>query len=246
MVKNSEIVFGWYCTFINFLFILSPSLILSKYKKRIYLINLTPKLIIVINYLNCIIWTCYGFKIEKPYIAVGNFLSNIISLSLLCLLIYYLSKKDILKSIVISTIFFFISIILAFICILMINDNEILYNLCCFSTILVYAAPGVQIINVNKKNKYKLIPIYTCVFGLLASFNWTLFAFYIIKKKFGIISFFIGFMLSSIQIITYIISKKINEKGKEIIRDGKGTTKKFQKRMDKNINSTLYSERTTK
>ena len=246
MVKNSEIVFGWYCTFINFLFILSPSLILSKYKKRINLINLTPKLIIVINYLNCIIWTCYGFKIEKPYIAVGNFLSNIISLSLLCLLIYYLSKKDILKSIVISTIFFFISIILAFICILMINDNEILYNLCCFSTILVYAAPGVQIINVNKKNKYKLIPIYTCVFGLLASFNWTLFAFYIIKKKFGIISFFIGFMFSSIQIITYIFSKKINEKGKEIIRDGKGTTKKFQKRMDKNINSTLYSERTSK
>jgi hypothetical protein len=53
-------------------------------------------------------------------------------------------------------------------------------------------------------------------------------------------------MLSSIQIITYIISKKINEKGKEIIRDGKGTTKKFQKRMDKNINSTLYSERTSK
>ena len=246
MVKNSEIVFGWYCTFINFLFILSPSLILSKYKKRINLINLTPKLIIVINYLNYIIWTCYGFKIEKPYIAVGNFLSNLISLSLLCLLIYYLSKKDILKSIVISTIFFFISIILAFICILMINDNEILYNLCCFSTILVYAAPGVQIINVNKKNKYKLIPIYTCVIGLLASFNWTLFTFYIIKKKFGIISFFIGFILSSIQIITYIFSKKINEKGKEIIRDGKGTTKKFQKRMDKNINSTLYSERTSK
>ncbi len=246
MVKNSEIIFGWYCIFLNILFFLSPLLLISKFKKRISLLNFTPRLIIAINYLNCLIWTCYGFKIEKPYIAIGNFFSNIISLSLLCLLIYYLSKKDMLKSIIISTIFFCFSLSLSFICILFIKNNEILYNLCCFSTILVYAAPGVQIINVIKKNKYKLIPIYTCIIGLFASFSWTLFAFYIIKKKFGIISFFIGFIFSFIEILVYLISKNLSENGKELIRDGKGISKKYRKRMEKNINSTLYSENTSK
>ena len=241
----SEIIFGWYCTFLNILFILSPLLILSKFKKKISLLNFTPRLIIILNYLNCIIWTCYGFKIDKFYFAFGNLLSNIISLSLLCLLIYYLSKQDMLKSIVIATIFFFISLLLSFICILFINDKEILYNLCCFSTILVYAAPGIQIINVINNNKYKLIPIYTCIIGLLSSFNWTLFTFYIIKKQIGIISYFIGFIFSFIEIIVYFIFRKLSERGKELIRDGKGITRRFQKKMDKNINSTFYSENTS-
>ena len=228
---------------INILFISSPGIIILKYKKQLLSLKGTPKIIIITNYLNSVIWTCYGLRNEKAYIAVGNGICNFISLFLLCSLIFYSNNNNMNKSIFISSIFFLISIILAFICIEIIKNINLLYYLSCLSTVCVYLAPCYKIIHVIKTQKYILIPIHSSFFGLLSSLIWSFYGFYVIKNTYTYIPFLIGIFLSIFQILVYLICKNLSEKGKEIIKDGIGTSKKIQKIMEENINKTLTTER---
>ena len=157
---------------INILFISSPGIIILKYKKQLLSLKGTPKIIIITNYLNSVIWTCYGLRNEKAYIAVGNGICNFISLFLLCSLIFYSNNNNMNKSIFISSIFFLISIILAFICIEIIKNINLLYYLSCLSTVCVYLAPCYKIIHVIKIQNYILIPIHSSFFGSLSSLIW--------------------------------------------------------------------------
>jgi hypothetical protein len=104
-------------------------------------------------------------------------------------------------------------------------------------------APCYKIIHVIKTQKYILIPIHSSFLGLLSSLIWSFYGFYVIKNTYTYIPFLIGIFLSIFQILVYLICKNLSEKGKEIIKDGIGTSKKIQKIMEENINKTLTTER---
>ena len=228
---------------INILFISSPGIIILKNKNTITFLRRNSKKIIITNYLNSVIWTCYGLRNEKPYIAVGNGICNFISLFLLCSLIFYSNNNNMNKTIFISSIFFLISIILAFICIEIIKNINLLLYLSCLSTVCVYLAPCYKIIHVIKNQNFILIPIHSSFFGLLSSLIWSFYGFYVMKNTYTYIPFLIGIFLSIFQILVYLICKNLSEKGKEIIKDGIGTSKKIQKIMEENINKTLTTDR---
>ena len=133
-----------------------------------------PLLVLIFNSLNAICWGCYWYRMAFISPVISNILCWISSSTFFIIYLFFFAKKIIQK--------FFLYVI-----ILIITETTIVYislyiiNLKIFGKILIilnilmFVAPGQNIIRVIKENNHKLIPIATTLVATICSGSWLLF-----------------------------------------------------------------------
>jgi hypothetical protein len=146
-------IFGFSATALSLMFFISPIRLFLEARKTHCLKNI-PGLMLISNYLNCVLWIFYGFgKKQTP-----QWLCNIIGLTFnLVWLIWYVvlkNRKDFVQRIL-GISFFIISYIWTIILGLFIYSKEkdwqkvlidILGYSACAINVIMYAAPGQNIV----------------------------------------------------------------------------------------------------
>ena len=167
-----------------------------------------PGYYFALNYANNLCWYIYGDflysdQIKTVYL-IGTFLTFI---SVFTYLYFELQKNKtdaILNGLIILLGTYTIYITLAII----IDNVDIICQICLGTYILLFFYPFQTIFNVIKHKNYNLIPIYNTWISLFGSISWVIYG-YGITEYYVIYPNIIIIILSAIQIILYLIYRKI-------------------------------------
>ena len=133
-----------------------------------------PYLMLFFNLLNASCWGCYWYRMSFMIPVMSNSICGIISLSFCFTYLYFFSGKNILKFCLYCPFLFLALVILIFIS-LYVLKMKIFGIILIFFNILMFIAPGQNIIRVIKEKNHKLIPIGTTIVGIICSGGWLLF-----------------------------------------------------------------------
>ena len=133
-----------------------------------------PYLMLFFNLLNASCWGCYWYRMSFMIPVMSNSICGIISLSFCIIYLYFFSRKNIPKFCLYCPFLFLTLVILIFIS-LYVLKMKIFGIILIFFNILMFIAPGQNIIRVIKEKNHKLIPIGTTIVGIICSGGWLLF-----------------------------------------------------------------------
>ena len=134
-----------------------------------------PILMLVFNLLNNLCWGCYWHRISRFSPTLCSVICSIIATFFFIIYLYFFAKKNIKKFILYSFAFIFIEIIITSISYYATNNITYFGRFLIVINILMYIAPGQNLIRVIKEKNYKLIPIASTIAGALCSGGWFLF-----------------------------------------------------------------------
>ena len=204
-----ESIFGWLGSIISIYFFIAPIYPFTKVLLNKIDYNDSPGILLLFTFMNCILWTVYGFLKDETQIYITNSLGGVITLIWITIYLIYLGKKY----------FVFSFIINIFLLILIISISHIFYHIvgedntgliAMIFNVLMFAAPGEKIFQVFKTGKFELIPIFSSIGGFACSLCWLIFGIY--KKDLNIIiPNSIGLLFAIFQIIIYLIYNKKNK-----------------------------------
>ena len=204
-----ESIFGWLGSLLSIYFFIAPIHPFTKVFQNKIDYKDSPGILLLFTFMNCILWTVYGFLKDETQIYITNSLGGVITLIWITIYLIYLGKKY----------FVFSFIINIFLLILIISISHIFYHIvgedntgliAVMFNVLMFAAPGEKIFQVFKTGKFELIPIFSSIGGFACSLCWLIFGIY--KKDLNIIiPNSIGLLFAIFQIIIYLIYNKKNK-----------------------------------
>ena len=204
-----ESIFGWLGSLLSIYFFIAPIHPFTKVFQNKIDYKDSPGILLLFTFMNCILWTVYGFLKDETQIYITNSLGGVITLIWITIYLIYLGKKY----------FVFSFIINIFLLILIISISHIFYHIvgedntgliAMIFNVLMFAAPGEKIFQVFKTGKFELIPIFSSIGGFACSLCWLIFGIY--KKDLNIIiPNSIGLLFAIFQIIIYLIYNKKNK-----------------------------------
>ena len=198
-----ESIFGWLGSIISIYFFIAPIYPFTKVLLNKIDYNDSPGILLLFTFMNCILWSVYGFLKEETQIYVTNSLGGIITLIWITIYLTHLGKKYFILSFIINI----------FLLILIISISHIFYHIvgedytgliAMIFNVLMFVAPGEKIFQVFKNGKFELIPIFSSIGGFACSFCWLIFGIYQ-KDKNLIIPNSIGLFFSIFQVVIYLI-----------------------------------------
>ena len=133
-----------------------------------------PLLVLIFNSLNSICWGCYWYRMDFVSPVVSNILCYISSSSFFIIYLFFFAKKIIQKFFLYVIILIIIETTIIYISLYIIN-LKIFGKILIILNILMFVAPGQNIIRVIKENNHKLIPIATTLVATICSGSWLLF-----------------------------------------------------------------------
>ena len=133
-----------------------------------------PLLVLIFNSLNAICWGCYWYRMAFISPVISNILCWISSSTFFIIYLFFFTKKIIQKFFLSIIILVTIETTIIYIS-LFIIDLKIFGKILIILNILMFIAPGQNIIRVIKENNYKLIPIATTLVATICSGSWLLF-----------------------------------------------------------------------
>ena len=173
-----------------------------------------PYLMLFFNLLNASCWGCYWYRMSFLIPVISNYICGIISLSFCIIYLYFFSRNSISRFCLYCPLLILSLAIIIFISLYVIK-MKIFGVILIFFNILMFIAPGQNLIRVIKEKNHKLIPIGTTIVGIICSGGWLFFGI-IVNDINCIIPNLIG-LLSSIfntfiWIFFYVRAKIINKR----------------------------------
>lgn len=204
---NVKDLFGWAATILTAGFYISLITPFFNIFKGIISYKDAPIVIIIISYINCIIWVIYGTMIHSNQIKACNTVGGISTLILIIIYLAYEIRKYCLNSIIYVLILVIGSIIIFKFLTVIINDAQIIGKICVMAKFFVFISPVQLIYRVIKEKNYILIPIYASFVSFLSCICWVSYGFFI--NDFNVvIPNAIGLILALIQFYVYFFYKK--------------------------------------
>ena len=134
-----------------------------------------PISMLIFNLLNNLCWACYWFRLSYFNSLLCCSICSTIATLFFILYLYFLNKKQINKFIISIIFLFCIELIIIYISIYVIKNLNFYGKYLIVINIIMYIAPGQNIIKVIKENNYKYIPIVNVIMGALCSGGWFLY-----------------------------------------------------------------------
>ena len=211
-----ESIFGWIGLGISTYFYLSPGVPYSKVMKGEMDHKDSPKLTLLCNLLNCILWIDYGLIKDSLQLYLTCSIGGFITLIWSTIYLIFLAKKNFFIGL--GLIILLLSITLGLIYLFyFIFDIEFSGYVALIFNLLMYIAPGEKIYTVFKTGKYQLIPIFSTIGTLLCSGCWFIYGLYQSDMNL-IIPNGLGLAFGLLQLLVYCIYSK-KSKNKKIVED---------------------------
>ncbi len=168
-------IMGWLGTCISIIFYIAPIIPIMKLIKNKINIKEIPGPLLIMSFMNTILWAVYGLRDNKTQLYICNFIGGIISAIFIIIYIIYLTKLNWKLTAFYNLMFANIIIEIFYIFYKIINENNTIGLIAMLVNILMYAAPGAKIYQVFKTGNYDLIPIYSSIIALLNSICWLIY-----------------------------------------------------------------------
>lgn len=167
-------------TITSICFYLAPAVPFYKILKNKLNYHDFPWVLLLISFMNCILWTDYGLLNDFILLFFSNAIGANLTLSFLTIYLILVTGLNLYLSLSIAI---GLSIIIVFITCLFyyVIDICAVKIFAAIFTILMYASLGVKIPQVKKTRNYKLIPIFSTIGGIVNSFCWLIYG--ILDKK---------------------------------------------------------------
>ena len=206
---------GWVGTVLSMVFYIAPIVPITKLIKKKYKIEEVPGPLLIMSFMNKIIWTSYGLKEEKTQVFVCNGVGGIISIFFIVIYLIYLAKINWKLMLIYNFIFANFIVEIFYIFYKIINSNKAIGLTAMIFNILMYASPGAKIYEVFTTGNYDLIPIYSCIVSVFNCISWFIHGLFLKDLNIQIPNG-IGFVLAIVQILVWGIfykkkHKKVNE-----------------------------------
>jgi len=207
-------IMGWVGTCLSMVFYIAPIIPITKLIKNKYTIKEIPGPLLIMSFMNTIIWTTYGLKDNKTQVFVCNAIGGIISIFFIVIYLIYLAEIKWKLYIIYNFIFANFIVEIFYIFYKIINNNNAIGLTAMIFNILMYASPGAKIYEVYVTENYELIPIYSCIVSVFNCISWFIHGLFLNDINIEIPNG-IGFVLAIIQILVWYIFYKKN-KNKDI------------------------------
>lgn len=172
-------IFGWTGTVIATFFYIAPCVPYRKVIRGEIPCSDAPSLLLIMSYLNCILWKVYGLNDpEDPkQVYVANALGEIISIIWIFIYFVFWMNRHFGKGFLVGLAFLAFATGLDFLSFKVIPNN-VLGKMAMVFNVLMYAAPGEKIVRVIKTQNFTLIPIFSTVLTCICSGCWLAFGIY--------------------------------------------------------------------
>ena len=137
--------------------------------------TIIPVLMLVFNLLNNLCWGCYWCRVYRYSPMTCSIICSIIANIFFFIYLYYFANKYIKKYILYLICLLFIEIIIIYVSYYIVQNLTYYGIFLIVINILMFAAPGQNLIKVIKEKNYKLIPIASTIVGILCSGGWYLY-----------------------------------------------------------------------
>ena len=134
-----------------------------------------PILMLVFNLLNNLAWGCYWYRIFDYPPMICSVICAIIATFFFVVYLYFFTNKNIKKFILYNFCLIIVEILIIFICLYALESLKIFGIILIVFNVLMFIAPGQNLIRVIKEKNYKLIPIATTIVGSICSAGWLLY-----------------------------------------------------------------------
>ena len=196
---------GWLGTCLSLSFFLSPFVLFKQLYKDKIIPKKIPFFMLICNFMNCLLWLCYSLRLKD---AAQMFICNAIGgLITLCFIVYFywrISNRAVLKFLGYVAISLSVIIIIVYICNNIIKNEELIGYVAMIFNVLLYAAPGQNIITICKSGDYTLLPILSNIIGVFCSLVWSCYGL-LLGKISVIVPNIIGVGFSIVQVIVWIV-----------------------------------------
>ena len=133
-----------------------------------------PFLMLFFNLLNATGWGCYWYRMSFLIPVISNSICWIISIIFCIIYLFFFSGKRTPKFCLYILILLLTETIIIFMS-LYVLKMKIFGIILIFFNILMFIAPGQNIVRVIREKNHKLIPISTTIVGIICSGGWLLF-----------------------------------------------------------------------
>ena len=208
-----EAIFGWIGLAISTYFYLSPVVPYVKVLKGTMKYTDSPKMALLCNIVNCILWIDYGLIKDSLQLYLTCAIGGCLTLIWSSIYLIFLGKKNFCLGLVynISALAVVLGLLILFYSI----DVEITGYIALVINILMYFAPGEKIYTVIKTGNYELIPIFSTIGTLLCAGCWLIYGIFQVDLNL-IIPNILGLLFGFLQMFVYCIyKKKENNKNEE-------------------------------
>ena len=135
-----------------------------------------PFLMLIFNLLNNLCWTCYWFRLSYFNSLLCCCICSTIATLFFILYLYFFNKKQINKFILSIILLICCELIIIYISIYIVKNLNFYGKYLIVINVIMYIAPGQNLIKVIKEKNYKYIPIANVITGALCSGGWFLYA----------------------------------------------------------------------
>ena len=162
-------------TIITVLLNLSPIVSFIMVFKGKHKYTYIPKLMLIFNALNNVLWACYWYRTSKLIPLLNSIICSIISCVFGFFYLYLAFNKNYKKIAICSILLIIIQFNLVLFFLKIMRSLKIFGIILIIINIMMFVAPGQNLIKVFKEKNYKLIPIATTIMGCFCSGGWFLF-----------------------------------------------------------------------
>ena len=134
-----------------------------------------PILMLIFNLLNNVCWGCYWCRVHRDSPMICSIICSIIATGFFIIYLYFFTNKKISKFILYVMILFIIEIVIIYISYYIVESLKYYGIFLIIINIIMFIAPGQNLIRVIKEKNYKLIPIASTIVGCLCSGGWFLY-----------------------------------------------------------------------
>ena len=134
-----------------------------------------PILMLIFNLLNNICWGCYWCRLYRYSPMLCCIICSIIATIFFIIYLYFYTNKTITKFILYILILFFIEFVIIYISYYIVESLKYYGIYLIIINIIMFIAPGQNLIRVIKEKNYKLIPIVSTIVGTICSGGWLLY-----------------------------------------------------------------------
>ena len=173
-----------------------------------------PVSMLIFNLLNNLCWACYWYRKSffSPFLC--SCICSIIATIFFNIYLYFFSNKRIQKYIIYLFSLIFLLILIIYVSMYIIKSLIFYGRYLIVINIIMYAAPGQNLLKVIKEKNYKLIPIASTIVGAICSGGWFLYG-NIVNDINCIIPNVLGLIFSIFTTIIWLIfyiNKKLEQK----------------------------------
>lgn len=187
--------------------------------------TIIPEAMLIFNILGRGGWSCYFFRQGLLVPLTSSLTGTVLGVIFASIYLYFYAEKNIRKFLLYIFVQYNLQFTLFIVCVYIIPSENILGKCLTVLQVIMYVAPGQNLIKVIRTGNHKLIPIAVTFVGFLCSIGWAIFG--ILRNDYNIvIPNGMGFIFALINTIVWFWA---------YCRSGKNEEKKDEKNENEEL-----------